>query len=1396
MALPSGQKMGKMGRRGNYPSLLQCTTTTIPRPIRMSSFSNDFFPAVLDREINSFDADVFGHRDYASALASLIVSERLAPPYSIGLLGSWGSGKSSVKAMCIRHVQDQIEQKSRFKIITFNAWRFGGENIKRALLREVFLALGGNIEDYNDRLFRTIEKTKKEARQVKDLLCDLWERTGWPIIVTSAFSLIGLLILSLFYGLLWCFGITGENAVLPISLSTPVLLYFYCHVFKWALLSLGPIHRYSDIKQTHEPRSSAEEFEEMLKEQLEKYARSHSKCARIVIFVDDLDRLSASEMVEGLDTIRSFLDLQHINKPGIIFVISCDEQRIAEALTERNLQRWGTEAILDEHHKSSARRYLDRIFQFRLEIPAPPKLDLSGYARFIMEEHFSDIVRLLNEKNVFEDVISILIPVNVHNPRNILQLVNAFCQSWSLAVIREREGAGTHRPGGLSEGVVTQHPISLAAVTALRVNFPDFFNDLLADPGLIGKFAARFIHKNPDILTEDDEFRTFAKYRRDDETNQDGMRPEYYSLRQYISSIQGIRLPTSLQPLLLLAQDPITRKYRDGANEIYNAFISGDHVGLLQRIGRGNDDLNISLDDIQLLRQFSDDLINEPQIRRDNAAVCLASIFNRLPQATAHLLVVPVARELVKSLDLRSRLGVDSIFALLKVVKQEDRFAVISSLMDDILDNSKDIQLRNQNNQNFSVTDAGQVIYKCCKYFLDTRNQEGKFGNKDDERFLSWLLHRNFKIAGESKMLPDTWFIEQFETHKSHLLPSLREKYSAYVIGLFSDDKKLDEQTVSKAIQHCKDIFSVLLEEGEESRTTLWSQLCDLGKVRNKNACEMAWDFAKSNINNIQSKEQFSNCITACITRLKQTLLSDMSWKDFDDRLGWKFLHRAFEERYRDIADDIVQALVAIVTESFNQGEIEEILSIAAVLLENQSPHILNLIKPWIEKIATINIDISYSLWVATNYLSLPQDLQTSFIDQCNSLVSSHKNEESNYYREIALRLADISLGDTQVASHFNSLCSQLTSIQSSSWNAHQKLAPNYFSVIAKILEKGTAETWKTMTTLGQMLTLIFTPKQSASRNCPPFVQESAHRCLAEKWLAISKLNNCDPQAIFSHSLNLLPSASETMSDVPVMISLSEMIRNHIVPVERESELLSKIMPLWSKYPNEILEILEAFETSIPTPEMLVQEAKQDTPPENLKHLWTTAVPWLDADSQQKFIVLVLSKSSENYANVQDGFLSLAVDTTEENMGDILSSLLMENNQNTEQRCRIWQQIINRVSTWNHDWILNVLKNVLCTSPPSELISYFFDTSRRDLLTNFFKQCGQSTKLGIAQLEIMIESQSQDIRNQTAQWMLAADLTQQSLERIHDYTAKLTSDKIQFFKDKFPTHKAIKKLKF
>ena len=84
-------------------------------------------PAVVDR---------FGDwGKLPNTLAEVIITA--APPFTLGLFGEWGSGKTTL----MRMVDDQV-RASKGKTVWFNAWKYDGkEVIWNALIQAVFYTM-------------------------------------------------------------------------------------------------------------------------------------------------------------------------------------------------------------------------------------------------------------------------------------------------------------------------------------------------------------------------------------------------------------------------------------------------------------------------------------------------------------------------------------------------------------------------------------------------------------------------------------------------------------------------------------------------------------------------------------------------------------------------------------------------------------------------------------------------------------------------------------------------------------------------------------------------------------------------------------------------------------------------------------------------------------------------------------------------------------------------------------------------------------------------------------------------------------------------------------------------------------------------------------------------------
>ena len=395
--------------------------------------------SLLDRAVSSREDDAFGHQDFATALESLIESPTYQPPFSVGLLGKWGTGKSTIRSLYLNSLDDDRTKGSDGKVrsdriypLTFNAWRFGGEGIRRALLRHVFIGLGGDDSILKDRIFRQVQRSVPEPKSSAEMRRELMDKWLWPTLqVLTVFVPV---VVALIFLLPVVSNWVVQSVLIGGLLGAAVLAIKWLFDPKRFFISAT-----QNFTRIEPPSSSAEEYEDLLKEQLRRFRAGEAgiprgkTCDRIVVFVDDLDRLSAEEMVNGLDAIRTFMDIpQEVPEgPGMVFVISCDEEKVADALADRRRQQANAEAPGAIFDRSDARRFLDRIFQFRLEIPPFPKRDMRNYAKDRLTSDLSSVAHDLQESGADLDVlIDRLMPPDVSSPRDAVHILNAFAQTW------------------------------------------------------------------------------------------------------------------------------------------------------------------------------------------------------------------------------------------------------------------------------------------------------------------------------------------------------------------------------------------------------------------------------------------------------------------------------------------------------------------------------------------------------------------------------------------------------------------------------------------------------------------------------------------------------------------------------------------------------------------------------------------------------------------------------------------------------------------------------------------------------------------------------------------------------------------------------------------------------
>ncbi|MGV0783971.1 KAP family P-loop NTPase fold protein [Mycolicibacterium sp. XJ775] len=395
-----------------------------------------------DVEVVDVEADELAHARIAEELAELVL---VAPAASnIALYGPWGSGKSGIGNL----LREAVIRQKGSKFARFDAYKYAETPLRRNFISAVATQLGITDSKFHADLYAGRTRTEIGIPASKIL----------KIIAVFAAMLIGLSII-----------IAGILAIIAFLQSAPFGESFAKLATQTATAALVPAALLSALitlsnKSLQVDRSlgkpdSDEQFESIFRDLV-----SSSKASRLVIFVDELDRCSANDVVATLDAIRTFLGVDKC-----VFVIAADQQVLEESLTRAAKQETPANEVNPYYSTGSA--YLDKVFQYQISLPPLLSQRVTKFAADLVSKRSGLWSEIRSEY-----VVSVLVPTHVTSPRRVKHLLNAFALSYRLAQDRHRQGLLSEDP--------RSNAASLAKLICLRVEFPIFARDLEIDARL------------------------------------------------------------------------------------------------------------------------------------------------------------------------------------------------------------------------------------------------------------------------------------------------------------------------------------------------------------------------------------------------------------------------------------------------------------------------------------------------------------------------------------------------------------------------------------------------------------------------------------------------------------------------------------------------------------------------------------------------------------------------------------------------------------------------------------------------------------------------------------------------------------------------------------------------
>ena len=340
--------------------------------------------------------DVFGsHAPIADAVHELITTERGGR--TIGLEGTWGSGKSTV----VRLVADRLDGPDSY-VAVFDAWAHENDPLRRSFLDKLISNLTAKHwvaeKTWNARREELARRRRVEhTRPVPKL--------ETPAVVVGAAAAFFAILLSSGAALLDA-GLAGNadrafQAGLGIHVALALLVFVAAGLAllrRWrsggagdAWLSLFSVQAVTESRnetiETPDPTSI--EFESTFKELMCEALGAHGE-RRLVLVVDNLDRVSADDARSIWATLQTFLHHSHDDRePWLdsVWVLLPYDRVGIERLWD------GTAASVGDETKprsALAESFIDKSIQVRFEVPLPLLSDWRAYVESILPRALPD----------------------------------------------------------------------------------------------------------------------------------------------------------------------------------------------------------------------------------------------------------------------------------------------------------------------------------------------------------------------------------------------------------------------------------------------------------------------------------------------------------------------------------------------------------------------------------------------------------------------------------------------------------------------------------------------------------------------------------------------------------------------------------------------------------------------------------------------------------------------------------------------------------------------------------------------------------------------------------------------------------------------------------------------
>lgn len=297
-----------------------------------------------EKPIEKIEQDILGRSNTAEELSRHILEYKDEDSLTIGIIGEWGSGKTSFINMTL----ETLRKNKDYIIVNFNPWNI---STRKQLISDFFNQLSNEIGRIDK------EKLLKDVSKNLKLLSKIFE---------------------------------------PVTLVPIPQISIFASLAKKFLKIIGDFFN----KAAEFQKSDLNEIKEDLNNSLEKFGK------KILIIVDDIDRLSDNDIKEIFQLVKSIADFKNT-----IYILSYDNKIVSEALN--NLQN------------GKGEEYLEKIIQVPIILPHISKSQINK----VFLNKLEKILAIPDEefdKSYWNELYSNGFSNNLTNLRDVERYLNSF----------------------------------------------------------------------------------------------------------------------------------------------------------------------------------------------------------------------------------------------------------------------------------------------------------------------------------------------------------------------------------------------------------------------------------------------------------------------------------------------------------------------------------------------------------------------------------------------------------------------------------------------------------------------------------------------------------------------------------------------------------------------------------------------------------------------------------------------------------------------------------------------------------------------------------------------------------------------------------------------------------